>query len=241
MTESKKNLKSGFIGIQKPLNYAKIMLLSVSVYSFEPLSNKFKPEISRVQCTKNDFLYFTNISLFYTAFCVAIGFLTYYFPALESLHKFVLPTSIVLEITVTILFWGLFFINPGLVKAGATANKISILRLYTEFPKHLFPLITLLIEQSGLKLQRSWQHRLFLILFGIFYGSLSEALIFHESNYLYPFFRVFTFKGRAAIFILSILINILFYEFVMYFKILKPAMKKNLLKKKKSLKNKLNK
>jgi len=213
----KKINEASYFHVGAPLIFTKFLLLSVSVYSFEPLSNNFKPQISRIQYTKDDFLFFTNISLFYTTFCVIVGFLKQLAPTLNKLHRFLLPTSIVLEMMVTTFFWILFLINPSLVKKDFNKSGFSLLSLYTEFPKHLFPLLILMIEQAGMKLERMWTHKLFFIGFGIFYGSLSEILIISESNYLYPFFKKFSFKGRILFFVASILINFFFYEVLMYF------------------------
>lgn len=137
---------------------------------------------------------------------------------IKRLYDFILPTCITLEIMVTVSFWILFLINPYLVKSDYIPNT-TIFGYSYEFPKHLFPLLILLIEQTGLSIERSWSHHLFLICFGFVYGALNESLIIYDQTYLYPFFKKIAFCYRLCFFLASTLINIFFYEIIMYFKV----------------------
>lgn len=223
-TNSSSPTRLSVMGFAATFNTAKILLSIISISSFEPLSNSFRSEVNRIPYTKNEFLHFTSISLFYTIFCVFVGLVKDWNPVLDQLHKFILPTSIVLEMMVTLLFWSLFLTNPSLVKCASFRGARDIVPYYSnEFPKHLFPLIILLMEQSGMDLRRAWKHRIFLIFFSIAYFVLAEALIICESNYLYPFLRYFTFRGRVLFFVAATIASILFYEAWMGFRI--PAIR----------------
>lgn len=215
--------RTSIMGFTATFNAAKILLSIISISSFEPLSNNFRSEIDKVPYTKNEFLHFTNISLIYTIFCVFIGLIKDWSPAFNQLYKFILPTSIVLEMMVTLLFWSLFLINPGLVKCTSFRHDGSILSYSGEFPKHLFPLVILLMEQCGMDLRKAWEHRIFLIFFSIAYFILAETLIIRESNYLYPFLRHFTLRGRTLFFTATMITSIVFYEAWMEFRI--PAIR----------------
>lgn len=220
-------------------SYVKILLSIISISSFKPLTKVIRG--NQEILSKNEYFYFTNLGLFLTITCVVIGLIKSFFAQnniLKKFYSFLIPISIVLEICVTIVFWLIFFIDPKLVKEDYCNldGKIDLYSYFSEFPKHLFPLIILILEQSGIVFKRDLNHRIFFIVFSICYCSFSEFLIRKHKNYLYPFFKKMNFLGRLTIFSIISICCILFYEILMHFKAEKLR-KSNLKLKKKILKN----
>jgi len=157
------------------------------------------------------YLYFTNIALVYTLFCIFLGFMSSKIKRLNPIYEFTLVTAIVLESMVSFCFWILYSIDPGLVKEK-WALPTSFIR---ECPKHLFPLITLLIEQRNKQFLKSMGHRYFIMIFCVFYYFVIELYSHYSKDFIYPFLKAINIFGRSAVFSGFILIALLIYEFWM--------------------------
>lgn len=191
----------------------KMGLLLISTYGFEGVSNQFKPQALATQLLLRDYLYFTNIALFYTLFAVILGLLRRYNKQAAAVHRFSVVTALVLEIIVTVSFWILFSINPALVK-NKPPQPDAVLRVspIEEIPKHLLPTIILLIEQRGLYVSRGWSHRIFFISFCFIYYLVSEMYYRLKQAFLYPFFKFFNGTQRFLFFCAMAAIALLIYE-----------------------------
>lgn len=191
----------------------KLVLLAISVYTFEPVANCFSQSSQDSAFSLKEMLYFSNISLTYTFICIIIGHFNKKSLKLKSLYSFILPTAFVLESMVTILFWVLYFIDPKLVKHNVNLSSGFIVSSLREVPKHLSPLIMLFIEQSRTKIRKSWSHRIFLISFAIVYFAIIELHFILCGQHLYPFFRFLTFFSKILIMLATSFISIFIYEF----------------------------
>lgn len=198
----------------------KFLFVIISIYSFDPVKNQFRPLEERV-VDQNEYFYFTNISLILTIISVLIGIIRFQFTnnrIFNEIYQILAPIVIVLETCVTLLFWSLFLIDPALVKNDYNNSSVGGVSEYiSELPKHAFPIIILILDQMGNQFKRIWFHRLFLISFCIIYGIFCEILILNEI-YLYPVFKMLSFSVRIGLFAIVGLMFLVFYECLMYFK-----------------------
>lgn len=194
------------------LSFIKSLMLISAIKDIEFISNLYKPGKMKLEFRKNEFFFFTNISLFYTVFCIFTGYLKTKISLFNEIYLFSLITAFILELLVVFMFWPLFFIDPSLVKARIPKNKNKLKMCFDEFPKHLFPLLVLLIEIQGINIEKRSSHKLFFIVFSTIYFLISEALIVYDDIYLYPLFRKLNTVGRGILFFLVLVISILVYE-----------------------------
>ncbi|KAI5147999.1 hypothetical protein ENBRE01_0059 [Enteropsectra breve] len=162
-----------------------------------------------------EYFFFTNIALCYTILVVALGLVGMMWKQTQRIYRFTLSTAIVLEIMVTITFWILYLIDPKHVIEDHDSNS----RLIGEFPKHVFPLVILLIEQRGISLAKSGYHRLFIVVFVTIYYLLSELYLHISSGFLYPFFKVFSPLHRVLFFCFMCISALGAYETWMHMKL----------------------
>lgn len=194
------------------IGFIKSLMILSAILDIEFVSNTYKTKRDKLTFGKHEFFFFTNISLFYTIFCVISGILKHQIGFFKEIYIFSLATAFILEILVVVMFWPLFIASPSLVKAYIPSG-IPKTKLYIkEFPKHLFPLLILLIELQGITIEKRWSHRIFFIIFSIAYFFINEILIAYENLYLYPFFRKLGIYGRGILFLTVLIGCISLYE-----------------------------
>lgn len=171
----------------------------------------------RIEAIK-DLLFFTHIGLFYTIFCILTGLFKDSNKTIQMVYEFVLATSVVLEIIITALFWTLFYINPGFVKDEYMKNKTLKVKYLVEMPKHLFPLVILVLELSHLQLHRSPSHKIFFIFFCTSYCLLLEIYFLCTKTFLYPFLGLMNLFCRLGFFVVMGFASLIIYELLMFVK-----------------------
>lgn len=199
-------------GLAKIAFGTELLMFLVMISRIEFISNLFRPKDKKQIITIKEWLFFTNISLIYTALCVISGFLMNYYAFFNRVYLFLLPTAFILEILVVCMFWPLFTIKPSLVKSNIAPYPNLFIFYLREFPKHLFPLLILLIELQGVNIKKDWAHRHFFIIFLISYFCINELLIHYKKIYLYPFLEALNFISRIVIFFLIGIFCIALYE-----------------------------
>lgn len=192
----------------------KIALLIISLNTFEPISNLFKPEKFRKKYSTHEFLFFSNIGTIYSAFAVFLGFLKQIYPQITPIYQFVLPTALTLEMVVFLIFWTLFILKRDLVIR--TNLNSGIWPYIYESQKHLCPLIMLFIEKGSQVLAKSNYQRIFLLLFAIAYFLIVEWLIIYDRSYIYPFLENMNLKFRALLFSGIFIASFFIYEFFLF-------------------------
>lgn len=192
----------------------KIALLIISLNTFEPISNLFKPGKFRKKYSTHEFLFFSNIGTIYSAFAVFLGFLKQIYPQITPIYQFVLPTALTLEMVVFLIFWTLFILKRDLVIR--TNLNSGIWPYIYESQKHLCPLIMLFIEKGSQVLAKSNYQRIFLLLFAIAYFLILEWLIIYERSYVYPFLENMNLKFRALLFSGIFIASFFIYEFFLF-------------------------
>ncbi|KAM0680259.1 hypothetical protein GINT2_001644 [Glugoides intestinalis] len=190
----------------------KYTLLLVAAYHIECISNLFKKKEDQKIFDISDKCFLTNLALFYTIFCVIAGIFRNYHCFFKELHAFILPTALVLEVIVTGMFWSLFIIDKKLVMRFDKYKNSPLLSYLSECPRHLFPLLVLLLEHMTAVLRKSPFHKIFLFVFAIVYFTINELLIGYRDIFLYPFLERFTFIQRGLIFASLSGISLLLYE-----------------------------
>lgn len=202
------------------LQFAKMLLLFISISSFKPISKiiEYGDRASR----DNDLLYFTNISLLYTALGVMVGIVAKLSKSerIKALHEFIVVTSAVMSMLVVTVFWILFVIDPKLVTPYSKGNEVlhTFDNYIREFPKHLYPLIVVFIELSNVVLEKKGTHRFFLFSIAVAYTIMCEHLIRVHNFYVYQFLNTGSFKGRLISYIIITFLCLAAYEILHYVK-----------------------
>lgn len=196
----------------------KFLLLFIAISDLEGVSALLKRDTKEALGTFKDYLHFTNISLYYTIFCVVVGLLHSSGLIKTSVRNFFMVTALVLEAMVTVLFWCLFFLNPRLVCHKYSEGKSLIAKYMKECPKHLCPFVVMLIEQYGIPLEKKKVHRLFLLQFCIGYYLVAELYFKLKKDHLYPFLDSLGILARMCFFGMACLVSFLLYEACMFYK-----------------------
>jgi hypothetical protein len=179
------------------------------MYRIDPITNIFRSEKDQLGNIEVDHFFLSNISLYYVLIAV---FIKKVLPDLRNTHNFFLPTAFTLEIVVMSLFWPLFIKDRKLVKNAVIEFDSPIEMYVTEFPMHLFPFLIVLLEFEFKKIEKTKYHRVFFILFCVFYFFISEMLIHRKNVFLYGFLAPLEFYSRIALFIGVLIFTLLSYE-----------------------------
>lgn len=137
-------------------------------------------------------LYFTNISLYLTLITVVIGGICKYRRKFSHLYNILLPMSFTLEIVVTSVFWGLYLINPELIK-----NKLSLepgfeTPIIEEIGTHLFPPFLLFLNQLDMIVIYHKMQSIAIISFCITWYGIISIVAHQRGKYIYPFMNKIT-------------------------------------------------
>lgn len=180
----------------------KMLLLSLIIYSQTPYSvNPKQKEVDHPYQGVN-YIYFTNISCFFTAVTTLIGFTLFYKDTLISTYNFLLSSVIGMNIITTITFWGLYFIKKNLIVKSAFLKKGYGTYLLTELSLHFFPLLLSVIEQTDIMLVKSKYHSVvFLIFLILYYTFVTFEAHSRDRVYLYPFLTKMSEVGRIVFFL----------------------------------------
>lgn len=192
--------------------FLKHALLAIAAYNIEYVSNLFKKKEHQTITDIRDKFFLTNLALLYTIFCVFTGIFRNHHAIFKELHSFTLPTALVLETIVTVMFWTLFIIDKRLVLRFEKYQDSMFPGYIAECPRHLFPLVVLLLEHMVAVLKKSHFHRIFLFIFAIVYFTINELLISYRGIFLYPFLQYFTFMKRGLIFSSLSGVSLFLYE-----------------------------
>lgn len=198
---------------------AKLVLLIFALNTVEPVANLFKLKKYRRDHSKYEFLFFSNISAVYAGFVVLLGLAKSWIPQLNSVltpvYEFGIPTSISLEMVVVLIFWSLFiFKREWIIRTNLEPGIMPYLR---EAPKHLFPLIFLLLEKGGQTFEKSNYQRIFFLVFFISYFLIVQALVlFDNGYYIYPFLEHFNMPSMVLLFAVIYAVASVFYEMAFY-------------------------
>lgn len=140
---------------QKPryaIDTTKIGLFLACLYSTTPYSANPKQKAIEHLYSDIKWLYFTNVALYLTIATVVVGAVYRYREDIFPVYNVMLPMAISFEVIVTIMFWGLYSIDPKLI-----VNKNSLIPgnetpWIQELGLHLFPLILLIVDQIGVRI-----------------------------------------------------------------------------------------
>lgn len=191
----------------------KLVLLVIATAGLDVVSKRFKVDGAVGESDVREYLYFTNISLIYTFFCVFLGFFHKFSRRVTRVYYFAVSTAFVLELLVTVTFWILFTINPALVKndmeTGVRNGRPSILQ---ELPKHGIPTVMLLLEHREIPFRKRMAHRIFLGVFCVLYYLVCEIYSYYSGETIYPFLKYFTWLQRVVFFVGMACIGLFVYD-----------------------------
>lgn len=195
----------------------KVALLLAGLYDLEFIGNIFRKSDNVVPCELKNFLYFTNISLIYTACCFACGMFRGISRLCDFVYAYGTVTALVLEIIVFAMFWILYIINPKYVKQTPPAPGTPLLDIFlTEAPKHIFPVFVLCLEFSSVPACGRWNHRAFFVTFCSLYYLVNETYATLKKAYIYPFLAYLSWQLRLLLFAFLTICSIAIYEVLTY-------------------------
>jgi FAR-17a/AIG1-like protein len=205
-----------FLHLDTLLSIIKNVMFSTAIFKIELISNVFASESKKEQFGIRESLYLTNLSLFYMIFTVVAGAVHRMSKRMKSYYLFALSTAVVLEAIVVVQFWGLYLKDPRLVKPKSCFENGQRLSAIDELPKHLFPLLILILEKRAIRIKKSMSHRLFLLTVTIVYFSILKIYNIVTDDYLYPFLELLSYPKTFMFHLFSLLICFGFYECWMF-------------------------
>jgi hypothetical protein len=169
------------------------------------------------QAYGRNYIYLTNISLYLTVTTLAIGLCVRYFKTKRfiSLYVNLVSVGLPLSLLVTVLFWGLFLIDPTLVRNKELHDKGVRVNLLSDLCMHFFPFLALLFEQYDVKLKRETSHVIFYFIFCPSYFFITSLFAKANGFWVYPILDQLSFFGKCMLFGCSNILVWLFYEGLM--------------------------
>lgn len=209
--------KSLFIKSVKEL--LKITLLSLCIYAATDYAHPPEANELAKSLAGNNFLYLTHWGLYLTIFTIIVGYTANSLSnhKLLLIYKNLLSITIPVEIFIVTAYWGLYFIDPMLVRnrdlyiAGVRTSTL------TDISLHLVPLILLIVDQTSIQIEEQNFHYFILSIVGFFYFAFSYYYSTINGSWPYPFLDDLSTKNRSIFIVVFIFIILVYYK--AYFKI----------------------
>ncbi len=179
----------------------------MALLTIDPVLHVFN---RNVKYEKSDFFYFSNISIFLISIIRFIGLFGKN-STIFNIKNYLIPISITLERTVSIIFWPLFIFK----RESVTRENLEpgIRSYFNEMPKHLFPLLSLMLESENIKIGKYTTQKYFLLAFAIIYHLIIEYFIKFENFYIYPMFSNMRYSSRLMTIGMVLLVAVLIHEY----------------------------
>lgn len=123
-----------------------------------------------------------------------------------------LGISLPLNFLTTLLFWGLFMIDPGLVLHSRKASIPIGINLAT----HVLPLVASFWLWHSVRLKRNYSSILVLFTLTLVYFGLLHCLHEKDGRWLYPILGILAFHWRALLAFEGFIVMLATYYFISY-------------------------
>lgn len=221
----KKKEKLGCGSVKSTKELLKITLLSLCMYAATDYAHP--PELNKLKetLTGKNLIYLTHWGLYLTILTIFMGYTANSFSnrKLLLIYKNLLSITIPIEIFITSTYWGMYFIDPVLLRnkdLHAAGVKTSML---TDISLHLIPLVLLVLDQTKIKTEEQNHHYLLLCAIGACFFAFSHYCSIMNGSWPCSFLNEISKEYRTILIIVSMLIILIYYK--LYFKIYSFASK----------------
>jgi len=192
------------------LRFIEYLLATISVVFFVYFGFLHKENEYIHFFTEFKFMYLTNMFLVLSVLTVLLGISNRKFSNLTRLYKTSLALMLCFQFIIVAFFWIPFLINQNYFNINQDGRQGFYMLVY-ELPKHVFPLVMVLIEQLKVDISFSVYHLIMLFSILAVMALISELVIYHRSFFIYPAFKKFGFALRIGIYTLGVFLGFLVY------------------------------
>lgn len=189
----------------------RLYLLICCIYGASPLSTNKKQIPYRAPFISHRYLFFTNLSLWFTIFTSFVALFHRHVLNIYSFVNFAVTSSSIFNSIICSTFWPLYFIKRELIIGRSFIKNNCETYLLTELCIHLVPFILSVFEQYDIPLRKSKSVVVALILFAPSYLILLSYSKYHLGKFPYSFMNHISY-GFVVLFLFGMCV----YGFLWY-------------------------